>query len=207
MQELKPICGHDDYDVLSPLNRQVLIHTFRKELKIVVIEELLAVCSAACRMLHPAAGSVQHDHVQHQRSSPRGRGEPDHPATRHKIRALINDHRRSRGALHRPVRTAARVWAATGHAAGGGCCVATGRSRGACTPRHPAGTAASAVARRQGPGSAVAGDAGSRAASPPRTGTEATPGTAKTLIVWKWPVRGFAGFIGAGARDSGGHFL
>ena len=77
-----------------------------------------AACSAAGLMLHLAAGGVQHDHVQHQRSSPRGRGEQDHPATRHKIRALIDDHRRSRGALHRPIRTAARVRAATGHAAG-----------------------------------------------------------------------------------------
>lgn len=126
-----------------------------------------AACSAAGLMLHLAAGGVQHDHVQHQRSSPRGRGEPDHPATRHQVRALIDDHRRGRGALHRPVRAAARVRAATGHAAGGGCCVATGCSRGACIPRHPAGTAASAVARRERPRSAVAGDAGSRAASPP----------------------------------------
>ncbi len=142
-----------------------------------------AACSAAGLMLHLAAGGVQHDHVQHQCSSPRGRGEPDHPATRHQIRAFIDDHRRSRGPLHRPVRTAARVRAATGHAAGGGCCVATGRSRGACTPRHPAGTAASAVARRQGPGSAVAGDAGSRAASPPRTGTKTTSSPTETLIL------------------------
>lgn len=77
-----------------------------------------AACSAAGLMLHLAAGGVQHDHVQHQRSSPRGRGEPDHPATRHQNRAFIDDHRCSRGPLHRPVRTAARVRAATGHAAG-----------------------------------------------------------------------------------------
>ena len=36
-------------------------------------------------MLHLAAGGVQHDHIQHQRSSPRDRGEPDHPATRHQF--------------------------------------------------------------------------------------------------------------------------
>lgn len=59
-----------------------------------------AACGAAGLMLHLAAGGVQHDHIQHQRSSPRSRGEPDHPATRHKIRALIDDHRCSRGALH-----------------------------------------------------------------------------------------------------------
>ncbi|MCB0197172.1 MAG: hypothetical protein KDJ65_34820 [Anaerolineae bacterium] len=93
-----------------------------------------AACSAAGLMLHLAAGGVQHDHIQHQRSSPRDRGEPDHPATRHQFWAFIDDHRRSRGPLHRPVRTAARVRAATDHAAGGGCCVATGRSRGTCTP-------------------------------------------------------------------------